>query len=315
MNVRFSLRQLTYFLAVAERGSVRAAAEELNVSPTALTQALNELERELGTVLLHRQRAVGARLTQAGANLVGQVRTVLDSAADLQSLAERWELEPAGSLAVGCVSTLSPFLAARLLRGFQDAHPAIAVDLRDDRHETLLAELEEGRTELSIVYEHCLSDRFARDTLYRIRPHVVLPAAHWLAGRQAVSLHDLADEPFILYDAAPAGANTLGIFAHAGISPRIGRRTANFELVRSFVGAELGYSVLLHHPAADVTHDGAHVVWRPVAEQSRDFGVVLAWPLNVRLSRRAEAFRSHCRRELTDFETFLANPSRKGTEA
>ncbi|WAP67374.1 LysR family transcriptional regulator [Jiella pelagia] len=238
MNPRFSLKQLTYFLAVAERGTVRAAAESLNVSPTALTQALNDLERELGTTLLHRQRAIGARLTQAGANLVGQVRTVLDSASDLQSLAERWEVEPAGSLAVGCFSTLSPFLAARLLRGFQDTHSAIMVDLTDAEHDVLLAELEEGRIELAIVYEHCLSDRFGRDVLYRIRPHVLLPARHRLAEQPSVSLHDLADEPFILYDASPASANTLGIFAHVGIVPQIARRTSNFELTRSFVGAE-----------------------------------------------------------------------------
>nr|WP_255616791.1 LysR family transcriptional regulator [Aurantimonas sp. VKM B-3413] len=304
-----------YFLAVAEHGSVRAAAETLNVSPTALTQALNDLERELGTTLLHRQRAVGARLTQAGANLVGQVRTVLDSASDLQSLAERWELEPAGSLAVGCFSTLSPFLAAKLLRGFQDVHSAIAVDLKDDEHDVLLSELAEGRIELAIVYEHCLSDRFARDVLYRIRPHVLLPATHRMADEPTVSLHAIADEPFILYDATPAGANTLGIFAHFGIVPQISRRTTNFDLTRSFVGAGFGYSVMLHHPTSDLTHDGERVVCRPIAEPCRDFGIVLAWPETGRLSRRAEAFRSHCRQQLTDFERFLRSARQEGSMA
>ncbi|ADZ71601.1 LysR family transcriptional regulator [Polymorphum gilvum] len=292
---RFSLRQLHYFVTVAELGSIRDASSLLNVSQTALSQALSELEREIGTTLLHRRRAIGANLTSAGTMLLGRARAVLDAAGDFEAAAQNWEHELAGRLGVSCYSTLSPFLAARLLGRFREEHPMVRIDFRDSSAERMAADLRQGRCELGLTYEIGLDDDICRERLYWVRPHLILPAVHPLASRTEIALEDVVDEPLILYDVPPAAANTLGMFARLGLTPRISYRTENFELVRSLVGGGFGYSLLLQQPSADVAHDGSSVVRRPISSDTGAFAIVIAWSDTVRLSKKAEVFKAFCK--------------------
>lgn len=300
---RFSLRQISYFLAIAEAGSIRGASERLNVSQTALSQALSDLEQELGTQLLARRRSLGASLTAAGIRLLGDARAVLDAADDLYAAAHGWEMGLSGRLAVGCYTTMAPLVVPRLFSEFRQRHPAIELELKEGSTDEIRAELRAGICEMALLYEFGLGDEIERERLYELRPHVVLAEGHRLAEKEEIDLHDIAREPFILFDVAPAASNTLEVFAQAGVQPRIAYRTSNFELARTLAARGLGYTLLIQKPAPDASYDGSRVVTRYIKGLGSRYPVVLAWAKSSRLTRRAEAFRAFCRETLAKPET------------
>src|SRR5690349_8025732 len=106
--VDFSLRQLTYFLAVAEAGSIAAAAARLHVTATAVAASVTELERILGVQLLVRRRAHGASLTPSGSYLAARAAALLREADELSLSVAGRGTELAGPLTLGCYVTLSP---------------------------------------------------------------------------------------------------------------------------------------------------------------------------------------------------------------
>ncbi|MBB2971556.1 LysR family transcriptional regulator [Mesorhizobium sp. RMAD-H1] len=297
---RFSLRQIGYFLAIAEAGSIRGASERLNISQTALSQALTELEEELGTPLLARRRSHGANLTAAGVRLLGEARAVLDAAGDLYSAAHGWEQGLTGRLTVGCYTTMAPLLVPRLFSGFRERHPAIDLELMEGSTDEIRAELRAGICELALLYEFGLGDDVERERLYELRPHLVLQENHRLAGEKEIDLRDIAHEPFILFEVPPAASNTFEVFAQAGVQPRIAYRTSNFELARTLAARGLAYTMLIQKPAAPVTYDGSRVVTRYVSGVGSRYPVVLAWSRSAKLTRRAEAFRSFCREVMAE---------------
>ncbi|MDE1569032.1 LysR family transcriptional regulator [Aquabacter sp. P-9] len=291
---RFSLRQLAYFVAVAEAGSIRAACTRLNISHAALSAAVEELEAVLGTCLLIRRRARGISLTPAGTDLLREARALLEVAEQLPGQVMAGEARLAGRLGVGCYTTLAPFLIPRLFSAFGDLHPGIQLDLTEGSIHDITALLRTGRCEVAIVYDFGLGEEFRLDRLYAVAPHVVLSAGHRLADRESVDLRDLIDEPLIVFDVPQSGANTQDVFAQLGLVPRIAYRSTSFELVRGLAARGLGYALMLQRPAAAVSYDGAPLVTLPVEGYGRRVHVAVATSHAVRPTLRAEAFRRHC---------------------
>jgi DNA-binding transcriptional LysR family regulator len=292
---RFSLRQLAYFTAVAESGSIRAASERLNVSQAAMSQALQELEDRLGSRLLTRRRAHGATLTAAGAELVSEAQAVLEAAAEFQAVASGLERGLGGHVRVGCYTSLAPFLIPRLVSGFAERLPAVVLDVAEGSAADVQARLRAGACEIALLYDVALDSDIERETLYVVRPSVILHPEHPLAGHDEVDLRALAAEPLILFDVPPAVSNTHDVLRRAGVAPRIGQRTTNFELVRSLVARGLGYSVLLQTPQPPFSYEGRPLVTRPIRGDSTQLAVVMSWARVGRLTRRAEFLRRSCR--------------------
>ncbi len=292
---RFSLRQLAYFVAVAEAGSIRAACDRLHVSPAALGAAMEDLERALGTPLLIRQRARGISLTPAGADLLLKARPILYAAEDLPAAVAGVQTRLSGRLSIGCYTTLAPFLVPQLFAGFKALHPEIDLELIEGSTTEIVALLRNGRCETALLYAFGLDDDLVSEPLYPVAPHVVLAANHRLAAEPCIDLRDLAQEALILFDVAPASANTQDVFDHLGLKPRIGYRTSNFELARGLAARGLGYAVLLQKPATDLSYDGSALVTRPVKGYERKLHVVTACGRAAPPSQRALAFRTYCR--------------------
>lgn len=300
---RFSLRQLGYFVAIAEAGSIRGACERLNISHAALSQAMDELEQALGGPLLIRQRARGVSLTPAGAGLVWQARALLQAADAIPGVLEGVQQRLVGRLSVGCYSTLAPVLIPRLFSGFRERHPEVELEFVEGSTAEIAAMLKNGRCETALLYAFALDEDIATEPLYPVTPHVVLSASHPLAGSPSVDLKDLVHEPLILFEVAPALANTMDVFDHLGLHPRIGVRTVNFELARALAARGLGYAVLLQRPAIDVSYEGWPLVTRSIKGYARELSVVCAHVAANRPTQRAEAFRRFCReatRELSN---------------
>lgn len=295
MTNRITLRQLAYFVAAVEAGTLRAAAQRLHVSQSALSEALNQLEKDLGARLMIRQRAQGVTLTNLGRVLIDHARATLQSSETFHAIAGGRDRVLSGTITIGCYTTLAPFIIPPLVASLRKTHPSLQVEILEGSADDIQAELLQARCECAFVYNFDLQTGIEHETLYRIRPHVLLPGRHREASRKIVDLNRLAEEPFILFDLQPSRRNTQMIFNEAGVTPNISIRSKNFELVRSLVGRGLGYSILIQRPPMSKSYEGNPVAIREIAGMSAMFSVTFAYRKQNKHSYRVGAVREICR--------------------
>lgn len=289
----FTLRQLEYFASVASLGSLSAAAEQCHVTPSALTLALDDLERHLNVQLLVRRKGRGVVLTPAGRRVLTHVRNVLGHTESLAEEASRVARTVSGRLAVGCFTTLTPFFIPTIVEKFARDYPAVELELiaspSVELHEMLL----QGRLDVSLQYRLDVPSSLEFDPILDYHPHVLLPAEHRLAGRTAVSLGELVSDRLVLLDAPPSRANTMALFDLLSLTPQIGHVSSNYETVRCLVGHGLGYAVLFQQPATDITYDGHRVRAVRVLDRVPPTVVGLARPHGAPRNARYDALRAH----------------------
>lgn len=292
----FTLRQLAYLVAAAEAGSISGAAEQLHVSPSALSEALTELERVLGARLTVRRRAQGLTLTSTGTAVVRRARQLLEGAAELAAGVRAPAGELAGPITIACYPTLAPVVLPPLLAEFGGAHPRVQLEIMEVTHDQLHGKIESGAVDVAFVYDTLIPGAPERERLYELPAHVVLPAGHRLADAPRVRLADLAHEDLILLDAPPSSEHTLSLFARLGITPRVRHRTASYEAVRTLVGRGLGYGVLVQRVANDRTYEGYPVVEKEIEPPVEPVGIDAIWsaagPVPERVRRLVEFARS-----------------------
>jgi DNA-binding transcriptional LysR family regulator len=296
---RFTLRQLEYFVTVADEGTMAGAAGRHHISQSAVSLAVNELERALGVQLFMRRKARGIELTVAAREVLPEVRRLLEHAAEVQSTARSVGLTVSGDLVLGCYPTLTPFLLPEILRRFPAQHPSVTVRLFEGSVAEMLGRLLDGTCEMALMYDLGIGPEIATTLLYRVRPYVLLPRDHRLATPGPISLADLRDEPMVMLDMPPSATMFREVLAGGGIEPNVRFSSASFESVRSLVASGAGYSLLLQRPSPDATYAGPPLVHREIAEEVRTVDVVLAHARNARLTRRAEAFADFCRLTFT----------------
>jgi len=216
------LRQLRYFLAVAEELNFTRAAERLHIAQPPLSAAIRQMEEQLGTSLFDRTSRQVA-LTPAGRVLQERGRELLAHADAVFAAVREVERAPAGTLAVGFSPTARFGLAPALLEACAAAAPGVMLYPREDRTGVLVHELRAGRLDLVVGFCAGPADGLERERL-RDEPAVVhLPADHRLAQRPSVALTDLRDEPLIVAGGTDSPGYTQEVLAAcraAGFEPR-----------------------------------------------------------------------------------------------
>jgi len=285
----FTLRQLSYFVAAAEAGTITGAARAMHVSNSAMSDAITELERIIGEPLCVRRQSKGLVLTPAGAEVVRRARQVIDDASDIPTIVRSGGDALSGPLAVACYPTLAPQLLPIILHDFGSKHPDVDITIVDTDHEHLEEQLESGRVDVAFSYDVLVPGTPHRRELYRIEPHVLLAEAHPLSSREAVNLEELRRDDLIVFDAPPSSMNTMAIFGSTGFRPRIRYKSSSFEVVRTLVGRGLGYSILFQRPRIDVTYEGRPVRAVGIEPAVDEVAVDVIWSNTRRPSRRVEA--------------------------
>jgi len=289
--MNYTLQQLKYLIAVADHGSVSAAARSLYVSQPGVSAAISHLEEVFGIQCFVRHHAKGVTLTAAGHGFVAEAREVLDRAINLQRRARELTETITGKLEIGCFSTIGPFFLPRILERFEQLYPEVTTTIFDGTTESLTRRLRTGVIEVSLMYDlNNLDSSFRKIHLVELKPYVLLPKTHHLAVRSYVNLRDLLDEPLVLFDRPQHDDYLLSLFEGQPRTPRIGQRVRNFELVRGLVASGVGYAILNVRPALDHSYDGNKVVCLPIAENVPAANIVLAIPGGNGMTRKVEAF-------------------------
>ncbi|MBE9373616.1 LysR family transcriptional regulator [Saccharopolyspora sp. HNM0983] len=309
---RYTMRQLAAFVAVAETGTISAAAERLHASHSALAAAVTDLERALNVQLTVRRRAHGVRLTPTGETVLIRARALLHQATELQADAGGPGGGVSGPLALGCYTSLGPTVLPSLLRSYTVRYPQTRVELHEDTQNRLRKQLVDGEVDLVIAYALDLPDEWRTAVLGTRRPHVLVGPEHPLTGADGpVRLAELAEDPMILLDAPPSSYHALEVCRQAGFEPRVAYRTQNYETARAFVGRDLGWTLLVQRPAPEVTYEGLPVVVKELHDPRPDpVGVVVAWHRGSMLSRAARAFIRFATSEPEDSADFPGNHPR-----
>lgn len=256
MALRITLRQLEYFVAVGECGSIALAAEKVNVSSPSISAAIAQLEAEFGLQLFIRRHAQGLSLTQGGARFIESARQVLSQARGLNDLANDITGKVRGPLNVGCLVTFAQIVLPRLRRSFVEAWPEVEFRQFERDQAELFDGLRSARIDVAMAYDLEVPADLTFLPLIDLPPYVVLSENHPLARRDSLTVADLADEPMVLLDLPMSAEYFLSFFAEARISPRIAERTRDIAVMRALVANGFGYSMANIRPMPDRSPDG-----------------------------------------------------------
>lgn len=264
--MRYTLRQLEVFLAVARTGSVSHAGDELGMSQSAVSGALAELERQFD-VLLFDRLGKRLRLSQLGAALRPRAQAVLDAAIELENTLAA---EPAaGNLRVGATVTIGNFVAVPLMARYLADDPAAGIKLEIANTEEITRrvlnfEIDVGLIEGELSRSDLEVTPFLDDELV-----VFCSPEHPLARKRALTDADLVSVPWIVRE---PGSGTRQAFdrAMAGLLPRLNivLELQQTEVIQRAVESGLGFGCLSRLAVADSFRQG-RLKLRPVPQ--RDF--------------------------------------------
>lgn len=293
--MRFTLRQLEYFVAAADAGSVTDAAQNIPVAQSSVSSAIAQLEAALGVQLLIRHHAQGISPTPEGRQFLARARALLRDADELERFASELTAELSGTLHLGCLVTLAPLVTPRLGQGFRNRHPAVSLDMVEAGQGELVAGLRSGRLSVALTYDLDLSAGLAFAPLASLPPYAVFAADHPLAAQASVTMAELAQQPLVLLDLPHSRDYFRALFAAAGVEPAIAHRSVHPEVIRTMVANDFGYTIINARPHVDVALDGRPLVTRPIDGAPRPMILGLARLESLRPTRLVEAFEQHCR--------------------
>lgn len=241
----FSLRQLSYFIAVARHQSLQKAADSLHVSAPAVSAAIAHLEETLGVQLFLRRHARGLVLTEVGSAFAVECRNLL-----LQS----WELgsgrlvdtrqEVQGQVHLACLFSFAPYLLPPLMRMVAEDLPKARLHWYEGHHEYLLEGLQTGAFDLALMYDFEVPSGVECIVIRPAPLQAVMPPGHPLLHRQHVSVRDLATEPLVLLDTPRTRNYMLSAFSADGVAPRIAHRVNTMTMLLGLVNNGQGFSLL-----------------------------------------------------------------------
>jgi DNA-binding transcriptional LysR family regulator len=294
----FTLKQIRYFVAVAETGSITEAGRRLNISQPSVSAAIAELEERFKVDLFIRHHAQGLSLTPAGTRLFKDARSLLAQAEELRQGAVGLGQALEGELHVGCFQTFAPIVMPRVMRAFAAAHPAITISLHEHHVQGVLDGLADGSFEIALTYDLNLNDELEFEPLLEMSLHAILAKNHRLAREKAVSLEQLAQWPMVLLNLPQSRDYFLSVLSERGLRPRIAQETPSFETLRGLVAAGDGFALMHSRPVSQQTLDGRQVVYRPIKDKVRPQAMGLVRLGRLRPTRRSEAFAAVARAEI-----------------
>lgn len=292
--MRFTLRQLSYFIAAGETLSVTKAAEQANISQPSVSAAISHLETELNVQLFVRHHAQGLSLTAAGTRLLRAAKESLRVAGELYEVAHEVNDHVSGALNVGTLSTFAPLIAPELWGGFSRRHEAVRMSMTEGGEAELMESLRLARIDLALTYDLHRPPDVSFIELARLKSYVIVGAGHRLAQRQSVSLADLIDDPFILIDLPVSREYFFSLFREVGGTPRVVMETRSSAALRSYVAAGIGYGMMTARPVNMRAENGLPLVYLPIDDISSTLGFGIASLSGLRRSRVAEAFVEYC---------------------
>lgn len=292
--MQFTLKQLTYFVAAGEAGSILKAAEKIHVSQPSISNAIAHLEDIFELQLFIRHHAQGMSLTTAGSQIMAQSKRLLSDANELKSFAGKLSDQIFGSINIGCFTVLAPIVTPELCHGFMQSFPGVAVNVSEDNQAELLSHLKKGSIDLALTYDLQLDSDINFTPLVELKPYVLLAENHPLSQKKSISLSQLADEKFILLDLPLSDAYFMSLFSSNNVKPIIHARTKHIDVQRGLVANGYGYSLANVRPLNKKSLDGSGLSYVPLSGENQSLTLGIAVLDKIRKTMAVDSFNQYC---------------------
>ncbi|MGO1118019.1 LysR family transcriptional regulator [Rhodovibrionaceae bacterium A322] len=306
-----SLKQIHYFLAVAEAGQVSQGAKNLNVSQSAVTAAIKNLEELLNTKLFDRH-SNGVSLTFEGHQFHQHALHISSSVDEAMRIQSRSHEQVEGTIRVAATYTVAGYFLPTYLARFARAFPNVEIKLEEmDR-----AYIEEGLIadtyDISVLLTSNIVNQedIGFETLLRSRRRLWVCTDHHFLSRPAVSLQEISEEPYITLTVDEASNTAQKYWNRTPYRPQTYFRTNSVEAVRSMVGNGMGIALLSDMVYRPWSLEGHRIEVREVSDPIPTMDVGLAWKEGKELVPAAQAFRAFLRLAFSGSDQSLLNFNR-----
>lgn len=300
------LRQLRYFIAIVEQGSISRAAETLNVAQPALSLHVRNMEAELGSALLFRTPQ-GVMATEAGEILMRHARIVVDQLSIARDEIRGHEADPAGEVRLGLPGTISQILSVPLIVEARKRFPRIKLCIAEAMSGFVLEWVRDARIDLAILYQPANDKTLASSE--------IVTEDLWLFG---------PIDPIAAAGAPPSGPVNYAIVTQLplvlpsrghGLRELLDREAAlhglklspivevdSYANMRGMVEEGIGYSILPYNSIARDAQAERLLAWPIVAPELKR-SVHLIRPMDRPVSNATMSIETLCRATLTDLVT------------
>jgi DNA-binding transcriptional LysR family regulator len=270
------LRQLRYFVAVAEERHFGRAAQRLHMSQPPLSMQIKALERELGIELLERSSRRVA-LTDAGRAFLERSRTILGAVEEAREVARGAEQGTRGRFEVGFISSASLSLLPPSIRLFRERFGGVELELKELTSAQQVDALYEGEIKVGLVRLPMRAPGIRFEPVFEERLVVAVPSGHVLEKLDRVSLEAIVDLPLIFFtrQLIPGfHAQIVELFQRVGAFPKVAQHAVHLQTIVGLVASGVGIAIL---PASAERASREGVVYRALDVPDATSWMGLAW--------------------------------------
>lgn len=254
-----SIRQLSFLIALADKGSFISAAESVFVTQPSLSAGLKELEQILGTQLVERGRK-GVKFTEAGKIALGSARNILSAAIDLKEEVQSASEPLTGSFRLGIIPTIAPFMSPSAVPHIKQKFPKLKLYLREEQTARLIDGLRNHELDAAILALPYEANGIETIALFGDEFLLITPKNHPLSDKQTIGTEDIdMSELLLLEDGHCLRDHALNFCTAGGLGADEVRATSLFTLVQMVAGG-MGVSLIPRLAAdAGLGLDGVNV--------------------------------------------------------
>jgi len=257
------LRHLRYFVAVAEELHFRRAAEQLHISQPPLSEQIGQLEDELGSRLLERNRGREVRLTVAGAAFLEEARKILLDVSEAAEVVHRASRGEIGTLRVSMAPAMAYGVVPMILRQLRANLPKVSLQLSEFVTPLQEKALHDRRLDVGFCYGRLQSVGLVAECIHRERLVLAVPDDHPMASQERVRLNQLEGEKFITIPRTISPGLYDSIFQtcfKANLSPKVAQETNQFQTAIGLVCVGMGIALVPESMVA-LKREGVNYLW------------------------------------------------------
>ena len=296
--MEMTLRQIRYFIATAETGQISKASDVCNVTQSSITIAVRRLEELLGYPLFVRQ-SKGMHLTAKGEKFLRHCHSIMRHVEDAVELGDDPTENVSGHVRIGVTESISAYFFPPIWRKLKSIYPEISIDVVEVNRHDIETGLHEGRFEFAVMLVSNLREKepFHVEELIASPRRLWVSSRHRLVEKEHVSIHDLADEAYILLTMDEHEATMRRVWKKYDFTPNIMFTSYSMEALRSMIANELGVAIFSDMVYRSWSLEGRRIVRIDLIEDMPSMDTGLAWVKGTKLSTAASTVVSLLRSE------------------
>lgn len=288
-----SMKQLRYFVAASDARQFSLAATKVNVSQSAVTAAVHQLEEHMGVQLFERKPS-GVALTAEGHQFYRHARHILDTLQDALNEPKFQRHSTIGKVRIGASYTVLGYFLPNLLARFKRSYPDVDIELYDMDREQIEERVLTGDIDLGLIIlsNSQRRERFAHHVLIRSRRQLWLANDHTLMSLPKVTLEDVAKQAYIMPTVDEGDTSASRYWQSHGFQPNVAFKTSSMEALRGLVAHGFGITILSDMLYRPWSLEGRKIACRPLDDLVPPMEVGLIWQHQAAFDGATQAMQS-----------------------